>query len=228
MKKLVSLLLVLMMVFTVSMAMAETVVVAPGDSLSFDVEISGASGKGARIGLDLGSEDNEAPVIFDKAEGGSVNDTVPPKAFNDFFVVVNLNGVDLLPDGSDWSGDLTAKYPVLDLANGHIGTVYFTVDTEAAEGVYTVSAAKKEGSCTVSGSITFEVKKPVVSDRLPGDADDNGVVEWADLIAMLKFVSEWGNEINESNADVNADNNVSWDDMILILKYISGWDVELQ
>lgn len=228
MKKLVSLLLVLMMVFTVSMAMAETVTVAPGDSLSFDVEISGASGRGARIGLDLGSEDNEAPVTFDKAEGGSVNDTVPPKAFNDFFVVVNLDGIDLLPDGSDWSDDLMTKYAVQNLANGHIGTVYFTVDAEAAEGTYTVSAVKEEGTCTVTGSITFEVKKPVVSDRIPGDADDNGFVEWADLIEMLKFVSEWGNEINESNADVNEDNAVSWDDMILILKYISGWDVELK
>lgn len=225
MKKLVSLLLVLMMVFTVSMAMAETVTVAPGDALSFDVEISGASGKGARIGLEA-TED--APVADFKAVGGSVNDTVPPKALNDYFVVVNLDGIDLLPSGENWADDLTVKYTMKDLANGHIGTVSFNVAEDAEEGVYTVSAVKVEGTCTVTGSITFEVKKPVVSDRLPGDADDNGVVEWADLIAMLKFVSNWGNTINEANANVNGDDMVSWDDMILILKYISGWGIELQ
>ncbi len=227
MKKLVSLLLVLMMVFTVSMAMAETVVVAPGDSLSFDVEISGASGKGARIGLDLGPEDNEAPVIFDKAEGGSVNDTVPPKAFNDYFVVVNLDGIDLLPSGENWSGDLTAKYPVLDLANGHIGTVYFDVDTEAAEGIYTVSAVKAEGSCTVTGSITFEVKKPVVSDRLPGDVNDDGFVDMFDVIDFMDWYCGAPMTINESNGDVNADGFADMFDIIQIMDWYCGGPVEL-
>jgi len=224
MKKLVSLLLVLMMVFTVSMAMAETVTVAPGDALSFDVEISGASGKGARIGLEA-TED--APVADFKAVGGSVNDTVPPKALNDYFVVVNLDGIDLLPSGENWADDLTVKYTMKDLANGHIGTVSFNVAEDAEEGVYTVSAVKVEGTCTVTGSITFEVKKPVVSDRLPGDVNDDGFVDMFDVIDFMDWYCGAPMTINESNGDVNADGFADIFDIISIMDWYCGGPVEL-
>ncbi len=224
MKKLVSLLLVLMMVFTVSMAMAETVTVAPGDALSFDVEISGASGKGARIGLEA-TED--APVADFKAVGGSVNDTVPPKALNDYFVVVNLDGIDLLPSGENWADDLTVKYTMKDLANGHIGTVSFNVAEDAEEGVYTVSAVKVEGTCTVTGSITFEVKKQVVSDRLPGDVNDDGFVDMFDVIDFMDWYCGAPMTINESNGDVNADGFADIFDIISIMDWYCGGPVEL-
>lgn len=222
MKKLVSLLLVLIMVFTVSMAMAETVTVAPGDALSFDVEISGASGKGARIGLEA-TED--APVADFKAVGGSVNDTVPPKALNDYFVVVNLDGIDLLPSGENWADDLTVKYTMKDLANGHIGTVSFNVAEDAEEGVYTVSAVKVEGTCTVTGSITFEVKKQVVSDRLPGDVNDDGFVDLIDSVLLERFLAEWDDvTINMLNADVNGDGEVDLIDSVILDRYLAEWD----
>lgn len=224
MKKLVSLLLVLMMVFTVSMAMAETVTVAPGDALSFDVEISGASGKGARIGLEA-TED--APVADFKAVGGSVNDTVPPKALNDYFVVVNLDGIDLLPSGENWADDLTVKYTMKDLANGHIGTVSFNVAEDAEEGVYTVSAVKVEGTCTVTGSVTFEVKKQVVSDRLPGDVNDDGFVDMFDVIDFMDWYCGAPMTINESNGDVNADGFADIFDIISIMDWYCGGPVEL-
>ena len=130
MKKLVSLLLVLLMAFMVSTAMAETVTVAPGDELEIQVNLSSASGNGATIGI----ETNDAPVTFKEAEGGSVNDTVPPKAFNDFFVVVNIDGVDISADGTGLSGSLE-DYTLSALQNGHIGTLRFVVDEDAEEGV---------------------------------------------------------------------------------------------
>lgn len=221
MKKLVSLLLGLMMIFMVSAAMAETVTVNPGDTLELEVTLSSASGNGAEIGI----ETNDAPVTFVDAVGGSVNDTVPPRAFNDYFVVVNIDRVGIQPDGTGLTGSLT-DYTLSTLEDGHVGTLTFQVDTDAEEGTYTVSVYKKSGSCTVNGSVTFEIV--AASDRLPGDADDNGVVDWPDLILMLKYVSDWDVTINTSNADVTADGMVYWDDMILILKYISGWDVELK
>lgn len=215
MKKLVSLLLVLMMAFTVSMAMAETVTVAPGDSLSFGVEISGASGKGARIGI----ETNDAPVTFVEAVGGSVNDTVPPKAFNDYFVIVNLEGIDLLPDGSDWSGDLTTKYTMKELANGHIGTVTFTVDDDAEEGVtYTVETVKVEGTCTVTGSITFEVKKPVAG--MKGDVDEDGDVDLIDVMLTSTYVYVDANDINTYNADMDEDGEITLMDIMAIARVV--------
>ena len=215
MKDLVSLLLVLMMVFTVSMAMAETVTVAPGDALSFDVEISGASGKGARIGLEA-TED--APVADFKAVGGSVNDTVPPKALNDYFVVVNLDGIDLLPSGENWADDLTVKYTMKDLANGHIGTVSFNVAEDAEEGVYTVSAVKVEGTCTVTGSITFEVKKPVTG--MKGDVDEDGDVDLIDVMLTSTYVYVDVNDINTYNADMDDDGEITLMDIMAIARIV--------
>lgn len=215
MKKLVSLLLVLMMAFTVSMAMAETVTVAPGDALSFDVEISGASGKGARIGLEA-TED--APVADFKAVGGSVNDTVPPKALNDYFVVVNLDGIDLLPSGENWADDLTVKYTMKDLANGHIGTVSFNVAEDAEEGVYTVSAVKVEGTCTVTGSITFEVKKQVTG--MKGDVDEDGDVDLIDVMLTSTYVYVDVNDINTYNADMDDDGEITLMDIMAIARIV--------
>lgn len=219
MKKLVSLLIGLMMVFMVSTAMAETVTVAPGDTLEFDVTISSASGKGAKIGI----ETNDAPVTFVSAVGGSVNDTVPPKAFNDFFVVVNIDGVDISADGTGLSGNLE-DYTLSELADGKIGTLTFTVDTDAEEGTYTVSTYKDTGSCTVEGSITFEVKA-ATSEGLPGDVNDDGVVDLVDSVLLERYLAEWEDvTINMVNADVNNDGEVDLVDSVLLDRYLAEWD----
>lgn len=218
MKKLVSLLIGLMMVFIVSAAMAETVIVAPGDTLEFDVNLVSASGNGAKIGL----ETNDAPVTFVSAVGGSVNDTVPPKAFNDFFVIVNIDGVDISADGTGLSGSLQ-DYSLAALADGHIGTLTFMVDEDAAEGTYTVETVNVVGSCTVDGSITFEVK--AASEGLPGDVNDDGVVDLVDSVLLERYLAEWdGITINMINADVNNDGEVDLVDSVLLDRYLAEWD----
>lgn len=217
MKKLVSLLLSLMMVFMISTAMAETVVVKPGDTLEMKVSLSGASGQGAEIGI----KTNDAPVTFVSAVGGDVNDTVPPKAFNDFFVVVNIEGVNIKPDGTGMTGSLD-DYTLSNLVDGTIGTLTFQVDADAAAGVYTVEAYKKSGSCTVTGSVTFEVKS---SDRLPGDANDDGKVNARDALLVAKYAAGWEDlVINLENAEVNADGRVNARDALAIAKYAAGWE----
>lgn len=213
MKKLVSLLIGLMMVFIVSAAMAETVIVAPGDTLEFDVNLVSASGNGAKIGL----ETNDAPVTFVSAVGGSVNDTVPPKAFNDFFVVVNIDGVNISADGTGLSGSLQ-DYSLAALADGHIGTLTFMVDEDAAEGTYTVETVNVVGSCTVDGSITFEVK--AASDRLPGDVDVDGDVDLIDVMLTSTYVYVEANDINLLNADMDEDGEITLMDIMAIARIV--------
>ena len=213
MKKLVSLLIGLMMVFIVSAAMAETVTVAPGDTLEFDVNLVSASGNGAKIGI----ETNDAPVTFVSAVGGSVNDTVPPKAFNDFFVVVNIDGVDISADGTGLSGSLQ-DYSLAALADGHIGTLTFMVDEDAAEGTYTVETISVVGSCTVDGSITFEVK--AASDRLPGDVDVDGDVDLIDVMLTSTYVYVEANDINLLNADMDEDGEITLMDIMAIARIV--------
>ena len=65
-------------------------------------------------------------------------------------------------------------------------------------------------------------------DRLPGDADDNQVVDLDDALLVLEYDSTEGVKINRFNADVNGDDVVDINDALLIMQYDAGWDdVEL-
>lgn len=68
---------------------------------------------------------------------------------------------------------------------------------------------------------------PVKADRLPGDADEDGVVGMADAIRILEYAAAINDRINVSNADVDADGNVDIHDALLILQYNTGWKVTL-
>ena len=224
MKKIVSLLLSLMLICTMGMAMADTVdagVVEPGTQLTIKIELTAVSGEAAVISIVT----DGAPVEFVDAEGGEVNDVIPPNTdpdsgLNGTFQVVNMHNASIDKNGNVSGSDVTPAA----LVTGHVANLTIKVSDTAAAGTYKVYTKDDLGACTVDGAVTFTVE----STRLPGDADDDGVVDWPDLIVMLKHVSEWEVEINTSNADVTADGMVSWDDMVLVLKHISGWDVELQ
>lgn len=224
MKKIVSLLLSLMLICTMGMAMADTVdagVVEPGAQLTIKIELTAVSGEAANISIVT----DGAPVEFVDAEGGEVNDVIPPNTdpnsrLNGIFQVVNMPNASIDKNGNVSGSDVTPAA----LVTGHVANLTIKVSDTAAAGTYKVYTKDDLGACTVDGAVTFTVE----STRLPGDADDDGVVDWPDLIVMLKHVSEWEVEINTSNADVTADGMVSWDDMVLVLKHISGWDVELQ
>lgn len=224
MKKIVSLLLSLMLICTMGMAMADTVdagVVEPGTQLTIKIELTAVSGEAAVISIVT----DGAPVEFVDAEGAVANDVIPPNTdpdsgLNGTFQVVNMPNASIDKNGNVSGSDVTPAA----LVTGHVANLTIKVSDTAAAGIYKVYTKDDLGVCTVDGAVTFTVE----STRLPGDADDDGVVDWPDLIVMLKHVSEWEVEINTSNADVTADGMVSWDDMVLVLKHISGWDVELQ
>lgn len=220
MKKFVSRLLSLLLVCMLCLgacAWAETATVntSRGATLTMPISVSGG-GKNALIGI----KTNGAPVTFVSAVGGSVNDTVPPQSFSGSFVVVNLEGATISPDGSSISGALSA---VADLAAGEVGTLTFTVNADAAFDTYTVEAYLISGSTTVTGSVTF-----TVGDRLPGDANGDGAVTTRDAMLILQKIAGFDVTLNESNADCNADGDVTTRDAMLILQQIAGFEVKLQ
>lgn len=217
MKKIVSFLIGLMLVFTACTAMADTaeVLAAPGRTLTMNVDLSAGGGYVAKIAI----ETNDAPVTFVSAQGGSVNDTVPPREFGDYFVVFNADGATLSADGTAFSG---SGYAVKALEAGNIGTLSFKVDDDAALGTYTVSAKVVSGSCTVDAKLTF-----TIVDRFPGDADEDGEVTTNDAFLILRWISGYDVTINEANADCDGDGEVTTNDAFLILRWISGYDVTL-
>lgn len=225
MKKIVSLLLGLLMLVASCVALADTVVtVKPGEELTMDVSIVSASGKSAKIGIST----NNAPVTFVSATGGSVNDTVPPKAFNDYFDVVNVDGVTIKPDGSGLSGDVTG---VKELEDGVVGKLTFKVNSNAAAGTYTVEAVKKSGSVTVVGSVTFTVEADEPSDKLLGDVNGDGRVDGRDSVRLMNYLVAMDEEdpvvsvtIVEANTDLNEDGRIDGRDSVRLANLLVSMD----
>ena len=237
MKRLVSLLLVLAVVFTAATAMAETVTVQRGDTLTMDVEITSAGGEAVLIGIDT----KAAPVTCTNAVGvvgSNANDTVPPQPSadgtydltNQFFAVVNIEGVSFSADGKIPDGGLDGA-KLSQLVKGKIGTLTFKVNDDAAAGSYTVEAFVEtvvgSGSVTVEGSLTFTVEVPEAGDRVPGDANEDGMFDIIDLLMCLQKEAGWEVTINEDNADVNRDGMFDIIDLLMMLQKEAGWDVEL-
>lgn len=222
MKKIVALLLGLLLILAACTAVADSVVTAkPGDELTLEVSIEAASGKYAKIGIQI----NGAPITFVRAVGGSANDTVPPRDFDDSFAVVNLEGASISSDGSSISG---SGYTVADLTEGVIGSLTFRVNDDAAPGVYVVESVVKSGSSLVKGTLTFQIEEKQSQDRVPGDVNGDGNVNSRDALAILKYASGQEVSIILDNADVNADGNINSRDALAILKYASGQDVTLK
>lgn len=224
MKKIGAFLLGILMMLSACTALADTLVLQPGDQQTLEVSIAGASGEYAKIGI----RTNGAPVTFVSATGGSVNDTVPPRAFDDYFDVVNLDGASISADGTSFSGS-AGNYSVAALADGMVGKLTFQVNANAAAGTYTVEVYRKAGSGEVTGSVTFEVKESQTSgDRLPGDVNGDGEVDSVDSLIVLKYSVGQDVTIILENADVNADGEIDSIDSLMILKYSVGQDVVLQ
>lgn len=226
MKKIVSLLLSLMLICTMGMAMADTVdagVVEPGTQLTIKIELTAVSGEAAVISIVT----DGAPVEFVDAEGGEVNDVIPPNTDPDSglkgtFQVVNMPNASIDKNGNVSGSGLTPAA----LVTGHVANLTIKVSDTAAAGIYKVYTKDDLGACTVDGAVTFTVE----STRLAGDVNDDGVVDMRDSITLDRYFAEWdGVTINESNADVNADGFVDMRDSIILDRYFAEWEgVELK
>lgn len=226
MKKIVSLLLGLLMVFAACMAIAETVTAKPGDELAMTVRIEDASGKSAKVGLNT----NSSPVTFVKAVGGKVNDVVPPQAFDDCFGIINDDGITISADGKTISGEATGPIALVD---GVIGTVTFKVNDDAEPGTYTVEATKKSGSVTVVGSVTFVIEEEEISDKLLGDVNGDGKIDGRDQVRLMRYLVAMDEEdpvvsvtIVEVNSDMNEDGKFDGRDSVRLMKLLVELDDE--
>lgn len=221
MKKMISLLLSMLLVISmVGTAMAETTTttVSAGSTVTMKIDLTTGGGKTAKIAIST----NDAPVTFVSAAGGPTNNVVPPRNFGDSFVLFNASGVTLSSDGTSLSGNLTG-YTVSNLEAGTVGTVTFKVNDDAAVGTYTVAAKLTSGSCKVDGSVTF-----TVTDRTPGDADNDGAVTMMDALRIMQYFSGFDVTVNQSNADCDGDGAVTMMDALRIMQYFSGFDVTLK
>ncbi len=119
-----------------------------------------------------------------------------------------------------------------------------TVLSEFSDMVLTGGETVMRYTCTAEqpGEIVFQLEAedgedhrvllitpgiPVKAERTPGDANEDGLVNIFDALAILQHDVGWDAAINISNADVNADGSADIFDALLILQHDVGWDVEL-
>lgn len=121
------------------------------------------------------------------------------------------------------SGDITEDAVLL--------TLTFTVSEDASEGEAYVFVRYEDGDITnyEEESVSFAVSdgKVMVTSYMPGDINDDGVVNTKDLTRLLKYISHETVEFNEYALDVNGDGKVNTKDLTRLLKYISHEDVEI-
>ena len=81
--------------------------------------------------------------------------------------------------------------------------------------------------CTICGKTDPNYS---TTNRLPGDADNDGLIDLKDIIIISKYLAGgWGISLNESNSDVNGDGNINIADLVTISRYLAGgWGIELK
>ena len=118
--------------------------------------------------------------------------------------------------------------------NGVFVTLTFKVKANAAEGSTEISVTAEEIFDKDFNDVEFTVDSAIVNitapevTRVPGDVNEDGVIDGIDIILLVRHFNGWTVDINLDNADVNADGNVDGIDIILLVRYFNGWDVTLK
>lgn len=158
--------------------------------------------------------------------------------------------------GESYKGDFTAMGShVVDVTPGYAagcttsgltdgkkcsacGTVLAVQETIPATGhVWDKGTVTKKPTLEETGIRTFtcsacqmtrEETIPVLSAlRIPGDVNDDSVVNIMDALLTLQYSVGWDVDINLLNADVDVSDTVTIMDALLILQYSVGWDIDL-
>ena len=66
-----------------------------------------------------------------------------------------------------------------------------------------------------------------IADYIPGDINNDGVVNNKDLTRLFQYLSDWNVAVNEPALDVNGDGNVNNKDLTRLFQYLSDWNVEI-
>lgn len=128
---------------------------------------------------------------------------------------------------------MDALSPVNYTENGVLVTYTFTVSEDAKPGTTPITLTYDTGSTYDFNldDVSFAVQNDLVTvtDRTPGDANGDGVIDLKDVaIIRRSLASGWNVTVDEANADVNADKVVDLKDAAVLTRYlVGGWNVQL-
>lgn len=133
-------------------------------------------------------------------------------------------------EGGQSNNGLYMLYSLTDVINGMIGTITLKVKDTASDGVYMISVSEMSAS-DINENLTgckAAVDKVKIASRLPGDANEDGIVDIRDIVRLAKYLGGYDVAINESNSNVNGDSVIDIRDIVRFAKYLGGYDVQLQ
>ena len=199
MKKLLTMALACILLFSSVPALAQTV--APGGSVTVEFPFSGAS-----IYL-LEAEYTAAPGLA--VTGGDVEAMYGGKAGKTRALFVNVPAIS--------GGTLALEVAADDTASGDLNITITKLRGYAPSAWVDLTGA-------VTKTLTVQAAS---SDRIPGDADDNDMVDIDDALTVLQHLAGWGVAINLENADCDGIAGINIDDALQILQNLAGWGVAL-
>ncbi len=103
---------------------------------------------------------------------------------------------------------------------------YYYIDENGAAVTDTMMLVEKTNDLLPEDTYCFGADGKMF-ERLAGDANADGVVEFADALLVLEYSSGADVEINFLNANVDGNETVDLADALLLMQLSAGWDVEL-
>ncbi len=184
--------------------------------------VNGSAGKEVTVGISIennpGIASMDFAIVYDKTKLKLVG--YEDSQFTGWTV-----GVDAGEKASWYSNDNKS-------VNGEIVKLKFNVLNEAKEGEAYISLNDIVVYC-VDGNEEKEVNANLVqgginiTNRIPGDANDDGKVNGADLVRISRYLAGYDVKINLSNADATGDGKVNGADLVRISRYLAGYPVKL-
>ena len=134
-----------------------------------------------------------------------------------------------------WTGDVATRGFGWDdvkdsTLTGTVLTLVFTINADASEGVAAVTLTDTEALRFDETKVAVSAENgavSIVTQRIPGDVTEDGVVDGADLLRLRKVLIGMNVEADLSAADVTGDSKVDGRDLLRLRKHLIGMDVEL-
>ena len=143
-----------------------------------------------------------------------------------------MDGQSMQPQTMDSPVILNWVSPVADYSgDGTYAELVFKVSDKAKSGTVPIEITYDSNNVynLNDENIAFEVKNGTVtvSDYIPGDINNDGVVNNKDFSRLFQYLSGWNVVINEAALDVNGDGSVNNKDATRLFQYVSGWNVNI-
>ena len=98
---------------------------------------------------------------------------------------------------------------------------------ELPDGTYSVTV-KKKGYAPRTQEITVKRDEPINVDfelYQFGDANDDSKTNLKDLVLLMRYLTNWGVDVDLFTCDLNGDGKINMKDLAFLQRLLNGWDI---